>query len=310
MSPRLKLAIGLFTNFSLIANQLLAELPPIDFEAPDFVPLELIYETNPAGWQMLSGAAEVTQTGQGVGGGQALRLAQGQEEAWLRREVSWDAAERTAFIDFQIKPTAEPEGSLASFVANGSQIAFQVPTGSQTGQLWVFNGADGQTGSSQWFTTPGKFQIPTGSAVSDTWMRVTLRHDYQRNLWDVFIDGKLAAVNLSFEGRGKNLTSLEFFGSRRGDTLVDDLSADPENMLFPTRIRTDCPTRGKLRTVRIQISTTATRSNRARESLSSIIISIPSGQPVARSPTAWPVRETSAPFLPSRSWETTNRSVR
>lgn len=219
-------------NLALIANQLLAQLPPISFESPVYVPLNPIQNYTADGWNLISGTGGISGSGEGFGGGQALKLPQGQNESWLRRSLTWDPQEKTAFIDFRIKPAAEPEGSLATFVTNGSQIAFQVPSASSTGQLWAFNGGDSSNGTSQWYLTPGSFPVAPSAGASSQWMRVTLRHDYDRDLWDLFIDGKLAAINLSFEGRGADLETLDFFGSRHGDTLLDDLSAQTTNMLF------------------------------------------------------------------------------
>ncbi len=44
-----------------------------------------------------------------------------------------DVIETTAFIDFQIKPAADPVGSYSSLSVNGTQLASQVPAGSTTG---------------------------------------------------------------------------------------------------------------------------------------------------------------------------------
>lgn len=228
----LKVAVGLFLNFCLIANPVLAQLPPISFESPVFVPWEPIQNHSSEGWSLLSGNANVTPQGEGYEGGQALKLPRAAGEAWLRKNVEWNADDRTAFIDFRIKPAAEPEGGFAGFVANGSQIAFQLPEGHSAGNLWALHG--GANGSpSQWYLTPGSFPVIPGTDIASVWSRVTLRHDYDRNLWDLFIDGKLAAVNLAFEARDENLSTLEFFGSRHGDTLVDEISVQTSNMLFP-----------------------------------------------------------------------------
>jgi YD repeat-containing protein len=228
-----KASLSLLLNFSLFANQVLANLPPISFESPVFVPWEPVSNRSGEGWTQMSGTAHVSASGEGFGGGQGLKLPGNATESWVKKEISWKPAERTAFIDLQIKPAAEPDGSFASIVTNGSQVAFQVPRGGTTGQLWVLHGGDGTNGVSQWYQTQGSYTVTPGTNVSSSWTRVTLRHDYDRNLWDLFIDGKLAAVNLAFEGRGENLASLDLFGSRHGDTMVDDISAQPSNMLFP-----------------------------------------------------------------------------
>src|SRR5690606_17032313 len=159
-----------------MANQLLAALPPITFESPEFVPSQTV---SGAGWDLVSGAAEITPAGQGVNGSQALRIpADAQQDPWLRRAVSWDAQQMTAFVDLQVKPAADPEGSLASFYANGTQIAFQVPQGSSVGEVWVYHGNDGGEASSnppQWIKTAGTFALSQDGLTAADFIRVTLR---------------------------------------------------------------------------------------------------------------------------------------
>lgn len=216
---------------------MLAGMPPITFEGPDYDPYQPIGMDASDGWQLFAGAAAITGPGFGHNGGQALVLpADPQQEPWLRKAVDWNPQEPTAFIDFQIKPVADPEGSYANFYANGSQIAFQTAEGGSQGDIWVYHGNDGSdpdpANPSQWCKTAASFPLSGDGATGASYLRVTIRHDYGRNLWDLFVDGKLVAANLSYEGRGPNLQTLEFFGSRNGDTLLDDLSADPQNMLF------------------------------------------------------------------------------
>lgn len=239
MSPSLKIAGMVVAQLALFSNQVLAYLPEITFEQPVYTPLDLVDQDPQDAWESLYGTSTVTAAGQGYGGtGQALKIAaDADEEAWLRKPIAWNSAESIAFIDFRIKPAAAPSGSQANFVANGTQIAFQIPSGSNLGELWVLHGNDGASGEplppEQWYQTPGKFTVAGQNTVATEWIRATLRHDYGRDIWDLFIDGKLAAVNLGFEGRGPNLQALEFFGSKVGDTLIDNVRADPTNMLFP-----------------------------------------------------------------------------
>ena len=85
----------------------------------------------------------LTQDSAGVNGGRALRLPVNPvDRTKITRSVTWDANEKTAFIDFQMKPAADPTGSSATFSVNGTQLAFQVPAGSTQGEIWVLNGGD------------------------------------------------------------------------------------------------------------------------------------------------------------------------
>jgi len=236
MNQPCKTALAGFLNFTLIANQILADLPPITFDTAEWVPMQTVGNSTTPGWWLASGSADISANGSGVNGGKALRLPVNtqQERTKITREVIWDLNEMTAFIDFQLKPAADPCGSFSTFPVNGTQLAFQVPRNSTKGEVWVLHGSDTQgtqgVNPQQWMKTAGSFDVNSTAAVD--YFRVTLRQDYLRNLWDLFIDGKLVAVNLAFEGRGANLTSMEFYGSKVGDTLVDDLSAQSSNMLF------------------------------------------------------------------------------
>ncbi len=234
MNYFLKASVTTICCSAIWTNQLLAYLPPISFESPVYNPGEVLGITNGTGWSLLSGNAAISANGQGVGGGQALKIeANAAQEPLLVRDIEWNAAEKIAFIDLQLKPAADPEGSQASFHSNGTQLAFQVPVGTNSGNIWVLNGSSGETNPAQWAKTVGTFALAANGLTASGYTRITLRHDYQRNIWDLFIGGKLAAANLAFEGRGANLENIELYGSRLGDTLIDDLTVDPANTMFP-----------------------------------------------------------------------------
>ena len=210
-------------------------MPPETFDSLIWIPYQTVGLGAQPSWQLSTGNAQVSGPSDGFNGGQALRLPVDRgHRTKLTRAVTWDVNEKTAFIDFRIKPAADPTGSYSSFSVNGTQLAFQVPTGSPRGEIWVLNGADGpgtpNANPTQWIKTAGSFEVSGTSATE--YFRVTLRQDYSRNLWDLFVGGKLVAVNLAFDGRAANLTAIDFYGSQIGDTLVDELSAQTGNMLF------------------------------------------------------------------------------
>jgi len=232
-----KFLLAVFLNVTLLAHTAQAELSQITFEEVEWVPLGTISNSNHAGWNVYSGNAVVTPNGQGYQGGKALKLPASQEpEAMVSRQIQWNPSQQTAFIDVRIKPAADPEGSLATFYSNGTQLAFQV-NDLGVGSIWVYHGNDEVTDPAvqpeQWVKTAGSFNVQPGATEADAYVRITLRHDYQRDLWDLFVDGKMAAANLSFEGRSDNLSGVDFYGSLTGDTRVDNLSALETNMLFP-----------------------------------------------------------------------------
>ncbi len=234
MNDFVKTSITTISMSAILISQLQAYLPPISFESPQYYSGQSVGTVQGSGWSLLSGNASVTPLGNGVGGGQALKLeANAAQEPLLVRDLDWNIAEKVAFIDLQIKPAADPEGSLASFHSNGTQLAFQVSAGGSVGSIWVYNGSSGQANPAQWAKTVGTFALAANGVTAAGYSRITLRHDYQRNIWDLFIDGKMAAANLAFEGRGANLENIELYGSRVGDTLIDNLTVDPTNTMFP-----------------------------------------------------------------------------
>jgi hypothetical protein len=225
-----KVATVLILQMALLHTHVFGAVFIESFETPT--------EQAPAGWQVQAGSAAVV-SGQTGAVGTSLKLATtlaGQAETRVVRPISgWNQTEPVAFIDFLIKPAANPEGSMASVYVNGTQIAFQVPAGSTQGQIWTYHGNDDDaTGAAeQWLKSPASYTISASTQQATAFSRLTLRHDYQRKIWDLFVDGKLAAANLGFDGRDANLASIEFYGSDVADLHLDQLQADPANLLFP-----------------------------------------------------------------------------
>ena len=218
MNSLFKQCAAVALNLALLTSQMSAELQQITFDSAEWIPYQSVGQTAGTGWNLVTGSASVSAQGAGYGGGNALNIpANALEETRLTREITWNAAETTAFIDLRIKPAANPENSLSNIVTNGTQLAFQVPQGSNVGEIWVYQGSDG-TRPAEWIRTAGTFNVPAGATNADGYVRLTLRHDYYHKLWDLFIDDKLAAANLSFETNIiGNLQSIDFFGSEAGD---------------------------------------------------------------------------------------------
>ncbi|MGC4013360.1 MAG: RHS repeat-associated core domain-containing protein [Luteolibacter sp.] len=189
--------------------------------------------TNP-GWWTENGDASLVSDG---AGNKVLRLAPAADEGnetKVVRPITWNDAESIAFIDFLVKPAANPEGSLASIYVNGTQIAFQVTQGETSGTVWAYHGNDDDSSqaSSYWVETPAEYAFSSTTLKANAFNRITLRQDYGRKVWDLFVDGKLAAANLGFSGREDHLAAIEFYGGTVADQDVDQLQADPNNMLF------------------------------------------------------------------------------
>ncbi|BCU76868.1 RHS repeat-associated core domain-containing protein [Luteolibacter sp. LG18] len=192
-----------------------------------------------ASWSVENGSASVVP-GQVGATGNSLELAKGTTygtETKVVQPVTWDAQKKIAFIDVLVKPAANPNGSMASIYANGAQVAFQ------GGKVWARNGNDNALDGQlpDWIETSGTYTVPTGGTEASSFVRVMLREDYEHLVWDLYIDGQMVAANLDFEGRGSNLTEIEFYGSLAGNVHLDQLQADPDNMLFTDTDRDGLP---------------------------------------------------------------------
>ncbi len=91
MNYFLKESVTTICCSAIWTNQLLAYLPPISFESPVYIPGEVLGLSNGTGWSLLSGNAAISANGQGVGGGQALKIeANAAQEPLLVRDInSW-----------------------------------------------------------------------------------------------------------------------------------------------------------------------------------------------------------------------------
>ena len=68
---------------------------------------------------------------------------------------------------------------------------------------------------------------------SQSWMRVTLRADFGRRRWDLFVDGRLLMADLAFgESQAATFDAVTFLGAASGESAFDDLFVGFENPLF------------------------------------------------------------------------------
>jgi len=224
---------------------LYASVPLTTFEAPIASGTDL--STVSTDWTVANGEAKV-EAGSGDQGTQGVKITKGDyAEARITRAIIWNAAEQTAFIDFRVKPAANVQGSNAAIMVNGSQIGLQKQednlNSTSKGDIWVLNGTDrkwisapanldGGLSFSQWLLTHAEFQLNSAKTAATDFIRITLRQDYERKVWDLYVDGKLTGADLRFEKQGI-LNALHIFGSTGADVLLDDLQVIPSNMLFP-----------------------------------------------------------------------------
>jgi RHS repeat-associated protein len=240
-------SIALLVNAGLVHMSLYGNVLLTTFEAP-ITPGTNLSAVSTA-WTVTNGEAKVV-AGSGYQGTQGVKITKGDNaEARITRAITWNAAEQTAFIDFRVKPAANVQGSNAAIMVNGSQIGLQRqddstdPNQSSKGDIWVLNGTDRKwiSGSAnldgglsfpQWLLTHGQFQLNSAKTAATDFIRITLRQDYERKVWDIYVNGNLTGADLRFEKQGI-LNALHIFGSSADDVFIDELQTLPTNMLFP-----------------------------------------------------------------------------
>lgn len=133
------------------------------------------------------------------------------------------------FVDFYLKPKAgdsfnieevvDSEGALISFVKAGSE-----------GEVYVFNG-DG-VGDGDWLATNTNNSLTTDD-ISQSWLRLTVRHDFKEKIWDLSIDGTLQTINLGLiDDAATYLNEFVLMGDLIADVNFDLFSLTTMNPLF------------------------------------------------------------------------------
>ncbi len=202
LGSRFKFVGTVLAISSMLSTSVLAYLPPINFDGSEYVSLTLVHHESGgqyAGWELVDGTAQVSASGDGYNGGKALEIpASAEDPAHLRREIPWSPTEEIAFIDFRTKPSTNPVGSDAGFYANGAQFAFQKSPDGLTGEVWVYDGNDGSQDPAndpeEWLQTAAGFNLNSTKTAADQYMRVTLRQDTRRDIWDLFVTRRIDVV--------------------------------------------------------------------------------------------------------------------
>ncbi len=103
-----------------------------------------------------------------------------------------------SFVDLWILPVASVQSETGELLEiDGARIGlFSNPEKAEEAEFWVFH----QTSSDQgeWIKTGKKVPVDASSKRTTDWVRVTIREDFARQVWDFSVDGHAAAANLGF----------------------------------------------------------------------------------------------------------------
>lgn len=221
-----------------------AEIPPysMDFES---LPLGSIHGQR--GWTVEQGTAEVVNE-LAFGGQQSLRLAPGAPFSQARLSLDTGSMPQLVmFLDFRLRtvatvlPATGGPGVDELLDVDGARIGlFRTSVESDTANLWLFNG-DGSGGGS-WVQTAATLPIEVGSGRVTSWARLSLRQDFVRQIWDCWLDGKLAATNLGFqESPISHTAAYILMGDAAAPVYLDDLAILADNPLAADQDRDGIP---------------------------------------------------------------------
>ena len=207
---------------------ILATLPyTTDFETGEGYTLGTL--NGQLGWTVGTGAAVVANA-DFAHGAQSVQLSPSTPPAVIGQTFASSAGETIEFFDFYAKPVAgTPPGTSSTFTIEQSEFSFQL-SGSQ-GVLQSFNGNG--SGGGTWTSTP--FTIPLGAGhQAASWVRLTARLDFSRQLWDLYANSQMVAADVPFIGPSTStyLSTFQLQGDVTSASGFDDIFAGPTNPLF------------------------------------------------------------------------------
>jgi hypothetical protein len=197
-----------------------------DFETVDGYATGNLQDQN--GWQVPQGIATVVSSG-AYSGSQSILLAASTPPTVVTQSFDQFSGQQIVYIDFFAKPTANGDVSAGTiFDAGTSRAGFASVDSS--GVVYAFDGNG--TGSGTWVAT--KTSIPIDEfGQSLGWVRFTFRQDYTAKLWDLYVNGNIASINLGF--RDDTSTAFSLFSVQApvaSVSALDDFFVSSENPLF------------------------------------------------------------------------------
>src|SRR5690625_776698 len=204
------------------------------------VELEATYQTNfsqtdgfmtgpldeQQGWSVEMGTAFIEE----VAGNRRVVLLSDSPRPRISRDFSEFNEADVVFIQFMLlggagePPSAAPE----AFSPNAFHVALVADEGA--GQIYVFDG-DGIDGGS-WRKILPRFDLDqNGDLLSE--LEITIRIDYIRKNFDVYLNGSLAGINYGFlDNIQKKFQRFELSGNPQRNTLLTEFYIGVDNPLF------------------------------------------------------------------------------
>ena len=132
------------------------------------------------------------------------------------------------FIDVMVRPGTDRSATASvSLDANGSALAF-LPASGDGGVVPIVETPSGEQAVDSPVAT-----FPIGeSGMSSKWLRVTIRQDLAARTWDLFVDGRLVAVDLPMHERPTGGVTFRAYSAPDRAFDLDALGVSTDSPLF------------------------------------------------------------------------------
>ena len=168
--------------------------------------------------QTSGGAQAAVVSGVAASGSQSLRVG---GEGQVLIALGDGAAAPVIYGSFSINGAPDPEREDNPTVSlGGAQIGFSA-SGSE-GEIWIRHGG----GAPEWIDTGSRF-----STGEDRWLRLTVRLDEPRGIWDLYEEDRPIAARIGL-GAGASAGIFTVTSRGPGPTLLDELLLSERNPLF------------------------------------------------------------------------------
>jgi hypothetical protein len=133
------------------------------------------------------------------------------------------------FVDCWVQPVAVSVADQKELLdIDGARVAFFLKNAG--GKVGVFHVYDATSG--EWRSTGAEVTVNDNSGLASTWSRLTVRQDFPRQVWDLFVDGNLVAANLTYvEPLVTHTENYIIMGESQHPVGLDDLSIALRNPL-------------------------------------------------------------------------------
>jgi hypothetical protein len=177
---------------------------------------------NQAGWSVDQGQATVT-TQEAASGQQSVLLEPADPRTQISRDFTESNSAGVVFIDFRIRGGAGKPPSNAPEAASPDAFYIALAADGAVGRVYVYDG-DGN-GSGTWRATVAAISLDASGRLA-SWTGLTLRLDFARKTFDVYVDGALAGFNYGLlRNTQESFTRFVFRGNPEMEVYLDDFYA-------------------------------------------------------------------------------------